>query len=340
MHYIRESVDQKSFSYNGITVHSVPTRSAYLKWLNAPAIWRRMKASRCDFWYCRGSLAYFPIVEVFAKRLGGKSLFWFSRDSQLDSKEYERTFSKTHARLFARIERWLFIKRLKHADFVVTQTANQKNRLNRESALDSVQIYNGHPVPLMGAQEGRRDLVLWIGRVRPFKRAELFLEVASNLKDSGYDFVVVGKVGDDKAGQQLRSLAERSPYVSLLGQKNPDEIDVLLRQARLLVCTSFVEGFPNTFIEAWMRGVPVASLEVDPDEIIQTRGLGVVESDVAELSKAIANLLRSDETWIQTSTRCRSFATGHFDIRKSVDVLERTLLPSKPIDGSAFGRGK
>jgi glycosyltransferase involved in cell wall biosynthesis len=35
------------------------------------------------------------------------------------------------------------------------------------------------------------------------------------------------------------------------------------------------EGMPNVFLESWMRGVPVLSLQVDPDGIIARHGLGV-----------------------------------------------------------------
>ena len=50
--------------------------------------------------------------------------------------------------------------------------------------------------------------------------------------------------------------------------------------------TSSVEGFPNTYLQAWARGVPVVG-SFDPDEIICQRGLGVHFDTVDEAVEAI-----------------------------------------------------
>ncbi len=53
---------------------------------------------------------------------------------------------------------------------------------------------------------------------------------------------------------------------------------------------------PNVFLEAWARGVPVISLEYDPDEQIETRGLGVVAGGSQErLTEAVRSLWRDGD---------------------------------------------
>ena len=54
-------------------------------------------------------------------------------------------------------------------------------------------------------------------------------------------------------------------------------IDALYDRAKVLVNTSDVEGFPNSYLQAWIRGVPVVTL-IDPDGVIEREGLGVAKT--------------------------------------------------------------
>jgi glycosyltransferase involved in cell wall biosynthesis len=67
-------------------------------------------------------------------------------------------------------------------------------------------------------------------------------------------------------------------------------------RAAALVCTSSVEGFPNTFVEAWSRGLPVIST-FDPDGVIARGGLGLVARDSAGLGESLERILNSPELW-------------------------------------------
>ncbi|MCA1656367.1 MAG: glycosyltransferase, partial [Actinobacteria bacterium] len=64
--------------------------------------------------------------------------------------------------------------------------------------------------------------------------------------------------------------------VCLAPPRPRDELIALYARAVAVVNTSGFEGFPNTFMEAWACGVPVLSLSVDPDGVIERHGLGGV----------------------------------------------------------------
>ncbi len=51
------------------------------------------------------------------------------------------------------------------------------------------------------------------------------------------------------------------------GAISQQEVNAELANAHVLVNTSLYEGFPNTFIQAWMRRTVVVSLNVNPDGI-------------------------------------------------------------------------
>jgi glycosyltransferase involved in cell wall biosynthesis len=67
-----------------------------------------------------------------------------------------------------------------------------------------------------------------------------------------------------------------------------------------------LEGFPNTFLEAWSFGLPVVST-FDPDRLIAERQLGIAAEDTAGLTEGIRRLLQSSDEWRQCSTRARLY---------------------------------
>ena len=86
-----------------------------------------------------------------------------------------------------------------------------------------------------------------------------------------------------------------------------------------LVNTSVDEGYPNTFIQAWLRGVPVLSLEVDPDDVIHENGLGVVEPDLDALLQQISDLVRKPRTYADISGRAARYAARHHSLQTMAD---------------------
>ncbi len=217
-------------------------------------------------------------------------------------------------------ERWLYRYGLRRADSVVVQTEQQAALMASNFRVTAVVINSCCPTPAAAnlpesaAPPPRR--IVWVGRNIPEKRLDWFVEMARALPSVQCDVVGVNQ-------EALGSIAV-PPNLDCLG---PLPYHVAARSyanARLLVSTSSIEGFPNTFLEAWSHGVPVVST-VDPGGIISSQGLGAVGDSIPELTRAAARLIEDGEYWRAASMRSRDYCRAHHSIASVCDAYE-TLL--------------
>ncbi|MDX2286259.1 MAG: glycosyltransferase family 4 protein [Bacteroidia bacterium] len=326
VHYLRESSQPETKVMEGIVVHSIPKKKAYLKWQLDAAIGAKMAEIKADIWYNRATLAYLPAIVKHARRCGGKVAFAFSRDSQFSYAEFRDTYQKPYMKAYATWEQFWFFRALRRTPLILAQTRTQLRLLRERLGLDGVHIYNAHPsAPDSGPQPPREALILWIARITHYKHPELFVELARRMQGQPFRFVLIGKLEQDELSRQLQEAAAAQPNLTLAGEQSQAEVHAWLRKARALVSTSDVEGFSNTFIEAWLRGVPVVSRLVDPDGIIGDFRLGAVHADLDDMRRILEELLRDEAAWQEMSQRCAAYARAHFDLAEAVTKLEAAL---------------
>jgi glycosyltransferase involved in cell wall biosynthesis len=133
--------------------------------------------------------------------------------------------------------------------------------------------------------------VVWIGRFAPEKRLGFMLDVAQKCQSVAFD--VLGE-GPGSEVEALKRLAESLPNVTLRGYVPHGKVGAYYERAAALVNTSESEGFPNTFLEAWSRRIPVVTT-CDPDGVTAEHGLGVVGESVEEMARAVAQVCENDD---------------------------------------------
>jgi len=183
---------------------------------------------------------------------------------------------------------------LRHASVVVVQTQQQLRLLKESTGRDSVLIRSTFSPPDESELRATRQHILWVGSFRAVKHPETFLELAAGLPE--HRFVMVGGPGpgEEQLYEVIREKAGPIPNLYLTGPVPHKDVGRYFSEAFAFVNTSSSEGFPNTYLQAWCRGVPVVGT-FDPDEVISKYDLGRHCASTDELRAAIRDLMADEE---------------------------------------------
>lgn len=291
------------------------------------AIRRAMRIADADIYNQRSTAFYTGQLAWFARHLG--KLFTFSVGSDYNIyPDAGGAIPRTMAALY----RW----GIKHADAVIAQTETQRRIMQANFKRDIQLIRNGIPIPETSFDASSivpsPPEFLWVGTLRKMKRAELLIELARRVPEA--NFVLIGsKIGDESYSNSILQAIAKTSNIRHIDFVPPDEIDRFYSRACALVNTSSFEGFPNTFLHAWVHGTPVLTLEVDPDGTITREGLGLVGGTIEGLAACVRRMMVEENIRKEMGRRAREYVRKHHDIkdrgRDYLELFESLILKSK-----------
>ena len=131
-------------------------------------------------------------------------------------------------------------------------------------------------------------------------------------------------IGFEKLFQQVEEAARDLPNLDVVGAVPYREVNRYFARAKLFLNTSDSEGFPNSFLQAWVRQVPVISF-FDPDGLITAKDIGIAVPSQSDFVPAISALLQSDNRRMAMGERSRQFVIDHYWSRAVVDEYEELM---------------
>jgi glycosyltransferase involved in cell wall biosynthesis len=216
------------------------------------------------------------------------------------------------AGLAKRRERLLFRLGVALADTIVVQTEEQVALCKQRFRKTPVRI-RSVAEPAQQSQH-KPEAFLWAGRVDSNKQPFEYVELARALPEAR--FLMVGNAAADADSARLWSelvqAEQHVPNLELLPACPRAELLNLMRRAVAVVSTSGYEGMPNTFLEAWARGIPVLALNHDPDGVITRHGLGGCAEGRRDRLVELARALWTDRAAGSDHTaRCRAYVENN-----------------------------
>jgi glycosyltransferase involved in cell wall biosynthesis len=290
--------------------------------MDAAALYRALSKIRPRLIYQRVGGAYTGICAFYARRHGIPLIWHVAHDTDVARRSLDpgRNF------LRVRLEKWALNFGVRRADCVVVQTQHQARLLEKNFArtADAV-IPNFHPAPRELLDKSGAVTVVWIANLKPWKQPEVFARLARSLRDChGVNFVMVGAAagaGANQAWQQsLMTDIAAAPNLEYVGPKSHSEVNELLARAHIFVNTSAHEGFPNTFIQAWLRDVAVVSLNVDPDGVLDGKQVGIIAHSEPALCQSGRRLIEDAGARAAFVRRAREHALLHHSLRNVQDL--------------------
>jgi glycosyltransferase involved in cell wall biosynthesis len=296
---------------DGVSCHKTHTPDGgirVVRWLHPrlTSVISALKRVDADIYYTRSSSYVTGVVAAFCKRHGKRSVYAGALD--LD-------FLPGKERIQFRRDRWLFQYGLRNATGLIVQNTFQYGTCLENYGREPTLIPSSY-VPPEGASADRAGHVLWVANIRRQKQPDLCLEIARNLPH--LKFVMIGGTTGDgrEMYRDIEAKARQLPNVEFLGFQPYAKTEEYFNRARVFLNTSRTEGFPNTFLQAWARGIPTVAF-FDTGSRMGDAPVYPIAAGVSEAQAEVQRLMTDDVHWKQASDRCRE----HFRAQHSVDAV-------------------
>lgn len=267
------------------------------------SIWSALRRADADVYFTSCAGMHVGLLAMFCRAQRRGFVFRLAHDGDADPKKVLIAYRR---------DKWLYAYGLQRAQAVLCQNQQQRSDLRLHYGIEAAPIrsLSDEPEEVLPLQQ--RDIpVLWVNNIREIKRPDLAVDLGTRLPEVAVH-VVGGELPQHRDSYRaLLQAAQAQPNVHLHGRVPYHDVGALYDRARVFVNTSDTEGFPNSFLMAWRRGVPVVSF-LDPDRLIEQHGLGRKVSSPAEMAAAVAHLLSDDAAWQRLSERCRAYMDQHF----------------------------
>ena len=316
---------------DGVHIHGFKIRKnierVHLDLLRYVAFSRLLRKIDADIYYQRCADTYTGMTAYFA-RSNKKRFMWASAHVQ-ECKKNIFTYPlnkynghglrKAIVLLVARLNDRSYLHGIKNASKVLAQAEYQQKLLRENFGRESVIIKNCHHVPAKLPQKDNPPIVLWLASLKRWKQAEIFIKLARRHKDLDCRFILAGRASGKEYFAEILKQMQGLSNIENVGGVTFEESNDLIGRASVFVNTSTYEGFPNTFIQAWMRGVPVVSLNVDPDDILSHESIGFKSGTFENLCRDVMTLIGDKDMRDTMGQRARLYAISNHSIEAVTD---------------------
>lgn len=229
----------------------------------------------------------------------------------------------------ALIEDKFIRKGIASADVVINQTNVQRQDYKRYFKGNGTVVKSASRVPDESVLDNKQKVVLWLATLSPAKQPEKFIELARKLeKHADWKFILAGGTGDAVYLEKIEAACKSLGNMEIAGEIPFDDTSAYFSRGSLFINTAGLEneGLPNTFIEAWSHGMPVVSLNHDPDGVIHNMDMGFfADGDFEAMLHGLEERMLDPDLLARQGKNARCYALETFAVGRIVDRYEELI---------------
>jgi len=294
-----------------------------------PTFFLTLKKNKPDFLFSSVGNVYAGYLGIVARILKLNYVIRIASDADVDGRIKTVLNNNKSDIFFSNIG-------IKLANTILAQNSYQEKILKEKYPRKNIQVVHNpffidekEKLDILEILKNKSNYIAWVGNFRPVKNLSALLNVAQklpniNFKIAGTEF----KNLDVKTKEDIAKL-KKCENVEFMGYLTRPELLAFISNAKALLNTSILEGFSNTFLEAWYHGTPIISTKnVNPDEIISKNNLGYVSETYEELPETIKKIFSlTKQEYSNLSKNCNSFVIENHNpiklAKKIISFLEK-----------------
>lgn len=323
----------KFHTFRKYIVRSIQIFGGVIWYIKSQILWRNIfNKTNNDILFLFGVSTYNYFIFKIAKNKFKKIILFSTSDTNFSDKSLKTNkISKRNSAIVAWLisgypsERDEYGSFYKHHNYLLSQVENivvqnkyQKNRVETYlSKKKNIELFC--PFNLNEKKELEYDYI-WIGKFDKIKKVEILFESLIN-KDLKIN-IFTNSIRPEFDNFEIFN----NPNIKLFKHASKKVINSCLSRSKFLINTSNFEGFPNTFLDAFSFGVPVLSLNVDPNNIIQNHNLGYFfNSNLNNFKVFINQPSKYCTNYNDLSNNCKEYLESNHNEKKFVKLLEEFI---------------
>ena len=256
-------------------------RFLYPRWTK---VWAALNRADADIYYCSSAGMLVGLLAMFCGLRHRRLVFRVAIDSDCEPSQLMIRYAR---------DRWLYEFGLRRADSILVQSVTQQRAMLKNYGRQSTVTRSFVAKPRSSDSGRLKDVdVLWVSNIRQIKRPDRLLALAREMPRVRFHMAGGPSPGEEDLYRSTEHEARGVANLEFHGAIPYLDIGLLFDRAKVFANTSDLEGFPNTFLQAWVRGIPVVTM-FDPDGVVRRKGLGSSHSSLEDMAAGLAKMLDS-----------------------------------------------